>query len=96
MATGSEVFPFSTTDAGAGNVVKLAGNFLIASAIESIGEALALAESQGLERTQVWWSLPNGNAPPLEWIGLDAFLSAFPLVHSLTAATQQTTTTQTR
>lgn len=53
LATGSRVFPFSTTDAGAGNAVKLAGNFLIASAIESIGEALALAEAQGLDRTQV-------------------------------------------
>ena len=53
LATGSEVFTFSAEDAGAGNVVKLAGNFLIASAIESIGEALALAENQGLDRTQV-------------------------------------------
>jgi 3-hydroxyisobutyrate dehydrogenase-like beta-hydroxyacid dehydrogenase len=53
LATGSEVYTFSTTDAGAGNAVKLVGNFLIASAIESIGEALALAESQGLDRTKV-------------------------------------------
>lgn len=53
VATGAEVFTFSNEDPGAGNVVKLAGNFLIASAIESIGEALALAENQGLDRAQV-------------------------------------------
>ncbi len=53
LATGSDVFTFSTTDAGAGNAVKLAGNFLIASTIESVGEALALVESQGLDRTRV-------------------------------------------
>jgi 3-hydroxyisobutyrate dehydrogenase-like beta-hydroxyacid dehydrogenase len=40
-------------DAGAGNVVKLAGNFLIAGAIESCAEALALAEGQGLDRIEV-------------------------------------------
>lgn len=53
LATGSDVFEFSRRDAGAGNVVKLCGNFLIASAIESIGEALALAENQGLNRVKV-------------------------------------------
>jgi 3-hydroxyisobutyrate dehydrogenase-like beta-hydroxyacid dehydrogenase len=40
-------------DAGAGNVVKLCGNFLIACSIESIAEALALAESNGLDRKKV-------------------------------------------
>jgi len=40
-------------DAGAGNVVKLAGNFMIASAIESCAEALSLAEKSGLEREAV-------------------------------------------
>eukprot|EP01138_Halocafeteria_seosinensis_P005651 gb/GECG01005777.1/.p1 GENE.gb/GECG01005777.1/~~gb/GECG01005777.1/.p1 ORF type:complete len:359 (+),score=56.28 gb/GECG01005777.1/:1-1077(+) len=40
-------------DAGAANVVKLCGNFLIGSAIESMGEALTLAEQNGLDRVQV-------------------------------------------
>ena len=53
MATGSRVFAFRSNDAGAGNVVKLCGNYLIASAIESIAESLALAESQGLDRAEV-------------------------------------------
>ncbi len=38
---------------GAGNVVKLAGNFLIASTIESLAEACALAENHGVEREAV-------------------------------------------
>lgn len=38
---------------GAGNVVKLAGNFLIASTIESLSEACALAENHGVEREAV-------------------------------------------
>merc|ERR1719168_429528 len=37
-------------DAGAANVVKLGGNFLIAAAIESIAESAALAESYGVDR----------------------------------------------
>jgi len=53
LSTGSQVFEFGNEDAGAGSVVKLCGNFLIASAIESIGEALALAENQGLDRVKV-------------------------------------------
>mmetsp|Transcript_26745 Transcript_26745/g.49104 ORF Transcript_26745/g.49104 Transcript_26745/m.49104 type:complete len:357 (+) Transcript_26745:64-1134(+) len=40
-------------DAGAGNVVKLCGNFLIAAAIESMAESLALAEKQGVDREEV-------------------------------------------
>ena len=51
MAKG--VFVFSETDAGAGNVVKLCGNFMIAAAIESCAEAAALADCQGLDRVQV-------------------------------------------
>lgn len=39
-------------DAGAANVVKLGGNFLIAAAIESMAEAAALAESYGVDRKQ--------------------------------------------
>jgi 3-hydroxyisobutyrate dehydrogenase-like beta-hydroxyacid dehydrogenase len=40
-------------DPGAANVVKLCGNFLIAAATEALGEALALAEKNGLDRTRV-------------------------------------------
>jgi 3-hydroxyisobutyrate dehydrogenase-like beta-hydroxyacid dehydrogenase len=39
--------------AGAANVVKLAGNFMIMSAIESMAEAFALAEKNGIERTKI-------------------------------------------
>lgn len=52
LSTGSHAFNFGP-DAGAGNAVKLCGNFLIASCIEALGEAMALAESQGLDRKQV-------------------------------------------
>ena len=34
------------------NLVKLSGNFLIASAIESVGEAVALAAKAGVDRQQ--------------------------------------------
>lgn len=50
--TSKNIFDFGE-DAGAANVVKLCGNFLIASSIESMSEALALAESNGLDRVQV-------------------------------------------
>ena len=40
-------------DAGAANVVKLCGNFLISSSIEAIGEAMALAEKNGVPPQQV-------------------------------------------
>jgi len=49
-ATG--VFEFGE-DPGAGNVVKLCGNFLIAAAIESISESLTLAEKNGVDRVKV-------------------------------------------
>ncbi|MDB5935222.1 MAG: putative 3-hydroxyisobutyrate dehydrogenase [Massilia sp.] len=38
-------------DPDAANVVKLAGNFLILSAIEALAEALALAQKNGVDRT---------------------------------------------
>lgn len=38
-------------DPAAANVAKLAGNFLIASAIEAMAEAFALGEKNGLDRT---------------------------------------------
>jgi 3-hydroxyisobutyrate dehydrogenase-like beta-hydroxyacid dehydrogenase len=37
-------------DAPAGNVVKLSANFLLANAIEALGEAIALAAKAGLDR----------------------------------------------
>ena len=40
-------------DPGAGNIVKLCGNFMIASAIETCAEALSLAEKAGLDRGEV-------------------------------------------
>lgn len=40
-------------DVGAANVVKLCGNFLIASSIESISECLVLAEKHGVDRKSV-------------------------------------------
>lgn len=52
-ATATEVRTGFGTDPGAANVVKLAGNFLIASAIESMGEAMALAEGCGVDREAV-------------------------------------------
>jgi len=50
---GSSGLFYFGTNPGAGNVVKLAGNFLIASTIESLSEACALAENHGVEREAV-------------------------------------------
>jgi 3-hydroxyisobutyrate dehydrogenase-like beta-hydroxyacid dehydrogenase len=49
---GQGIFEFGE-DPGAANVVKLCGNFLIAAAMESMGEAWTLAEKSGLSRTDV-------------------------------------------
>lgn len=49
---GQGVFDFGE-EAGAANVVKLACNFLIISAIEAMAEAFTLAEKNGIERTQI-------------------------------------------
>jgi len=49
QAVGQGVHYFGE-DPGAANVVKLAGNFLIASAIEAMGEALALGEKNHVDR----------------------------------------------
>jgi len=46
------VFEFGE-DPGAANTVKLCGNFLIAAAIESMAESLALAEKEGVDRVKV-------------------------------------------
>uniref|UniRef100_K3WRE9 6-phosphogluconate dehydrogenase NADP-binding domain-containing protein n=1 Tax=Globisporangium ultimum (strain ATCC 200006 / CBS 805.95 / DAOM BR144) TaxID=431595 RepID=K3WRE9_GLOUD len=50
--TSAGVYNFSNEDAGAANAVKLCGNFLIASAIESMAEALSLVEANGVDRVQ--------------------------------------------
>ena len=51
---------------GAANVVKLGGNFLIAAAIESMAEALALAEANGVDR-QKMMTLLNTVRDPQFW-----------------------------
>ena len=48
-ALGQGSFDFGE-DPGAANVVKLAGNFLILSAIEALAEAFALGEKNGIDR----------------------------------------------
>jgi 3-hydroxyisobutyrate dehydrogenase-like beta-hydroxyacid dehydrogenase len=49
---GQGVFDFGES-VGAANVVKLAGNFLIVSALEAMAEAFTLAEKNGIDRTKV-------------------------------------------
>jgi len=56
--TCSGVFEFGE-DPGAGNVVKLCGNFMIACAIEAIGESLTLAEKNGVDRELVMQMLSS-------------------------------------
>jgi len=51
-ALGQGVFDFGEAE-GAANVVKIAGNFLIISAIEAMAEAFTLAEKNGIERTKI-------------------------------------------
>jgi 3-hydroxyisobutyrate dehydrogenase-like beta-hydroxyacid dehydrogenase len=51
-ALGQGLFDFGKTP-WAANIVKLCGNFLIASAIEGLGEALALAEKNGIDRLRL-------------------------------------------
>jgi len=51
-AMGQGSFDFGE-DAGAANVAKLAGNFLLAAAIESMAEALAMAERNGVDKGAV-------------------------------------------
>jgi len=47
------VFDFGDTYTAA-NTVKLCGNFLIASALEAIGESAALASQSGVDATAMW------------------------------------------
>jgi 3-hydroxyisobutyrate dehydrogenase-like beta-hydroxyacid dehydrogenase len=49
---GRAVFEYGD-EPGAANVAKLCGNFLIASALEAIGEALAMAEKSGIDRSKL-------------------------------------------
>lgn len=51
-AIGQGIFDFGE-DAGAANVVKLCGNFLIAAAIEALSETLTLAEKNGVDKKDV-------------------------------------------
>jgi 3-hydroxyisobutyrate dehydrogenase-like beta-hydroxyacid dehydrogenase len=51
-AVGRAVFDYGE-DPGAANVAKLTGNFLIAAALESMAEAFAMAERNGVDRMQV-------------------------------------------
>lgn len=50
-AAGQKTFVVSE-DAEAANVIKLSGNFLIASVIESLGEAMALIGKAGIDKQQ--------------------------------------------
>jgi len=50
-AIGQRTFPVSDA-AEAANLVKLSGNFLIASVIESLGEAMALVSKGGVDKNQ--------------------------------------------
>jgi 3-hydroxyisobutyrate dehydrogenase-like beta-hydroxyacid dehydrogenase len=51
-ALGQGVFDFGE-DPGAASVVKLAGNFIIASMMEALAEAFTLAAKNGVERTRL-------------------------------------------
>ncbi len=50
-AIGQRTFTVSE-DASAANIIKLSGNFLIASVIESLGEAMALVGKAGIDKHQ--------------------------------------------
>jgi 3-hydroxyisobutyrate dehydrogenase-like beta-hydroxyacid dehydrogenase len=67
---GQKSFPIGTAPASA-NLVKLSGNFLMASAIEALGEAIALVAKAGIDR-QVFVDLITSsilNAPPYKIYG---------------------------
>lgn len=50
---GQGVYDFGE-DAGAANIVKLSGNFLLGAAIEAMGEAFTLAQKNGISRQAVY------------------------------------------
>lgn len=51
-AIGRPIFDYGE-EPGAANVVKLAGNFLIAAAVEAMAEAFTMAEQNGIDREKV-------------------------------------------
>ncbi len=51
-AVGQQIFDFGE-DPDAANVIKLAGNFLLGSAVEAMAEAFTLAQNHGIERQKV-------------------------------------------
>lgn len=51
-AMGQGIFDFGESPSAA-NIIKLAGNFLLVSALEAMAEVLTLAEKNGIERTAV-------------------------------------------
>jgi len=51
-AVGRAIFDYGE-DAGAANVAKLTGNFLIAAALEAMAEAFTMAERNGIDRVKV-------------------------------------------
>lgn len=69
-AMGQKTFVLSETPKAA-NLVKLSGNFLIASVIESLGEALALVAKGGVDRRQYLEMLTSTlfNAPVYKTYG---------------------------
>jgi 3-hydroxyisobutyrate dehydrogenase-like beta-hydroxyacid dehydrogenase len=62
-ALGQGVYDFGE-DAGAANVIKLTGNFLIAAAMEAMAEAFTLAEKNGIEHTKVAYDNDSYNFGP--------------------------------
>lgn len=69
-AIGQKTIPIGTEPAAA-NLVKLSGNFLIAAAIEALGEAIALVGKAGIDRRAYVDLLTSTvfNAPPYKIYG---------------------------
>src|SRR5258708_12450822 len=70
-AIGQKTFPIGT-EPSAANLVKLSGNFLMASAIEALGEAVALIGKPGIDRRAYVELLTSSifNAPPYKTYAL--------------------------
>jgi 3-hydroxyisobutyrate dehydrogenase-like beta-hydroxyacid dehydrogenase len=69
-ALGQKTFPIGAEPAAA-NLVKLSGNFLLAAAIEALGEAIALVGKAGIDRRAFVEVLTSTvfNAPPYKTYG---------------------------
>src|SRR2546422_2957032 len=63
VAMGQKTFPVGD-EPKAANLVKLSGNFLIASVIEALGEALALVGKAGIDGRKYLTPLPSTPSPP--------------------------------